>query len=173
MSAPDLETLAVNVAIKVEDILKSCKIERRSASALSRRAKDLPSLVQQAGLFQATVFYLSKVENEDLYSGIYKALVDSQQQSSYSNKIDCAKVAEEVSGEGKGYTLLLAVLTRAISEYSKQQLNIRECNEIDTIINIAKCIQILREKGLLLMIERALNPYLITVKRLFEALYQG
>ncbi len=170
MSVSDLESLAVKVAIKTDEILKSYKINE--ADALSRRAKELPSLIQQAGLFQSIAFYLSKIENENLYKKIY-GLLSSQQQSLQQTVDENEKklLEEEVSGEGRGYTFLLAVLTYAIYEYSKRIPGLKDCHDMGGISNVARCMLELREKGLLLMVERALIPYLITVKRLFEALY--
>lgn len=169
MSSLDLESLAIKVAINTEEFLKECNVESSKARALSRRARELPSLIQQAGLFQATVFYLSKIEDEDVYREAYKAIAGKGGEEKV-----CRSVREEVTGEGKGYAFLLAVLSYAISEYSKiSGDDKKECNDLSSKVNVAKCLLALRESGLLLAVERALTPYVLTIKRLFEALFPG
>ena len=173
MSSLDLESLAVRSAIKIEEFLRCCNIDSRSAKALSRRAEELPSLIQQAGLFQAIVFYLSKIEDE-LYSQVYDVIAADQQQSGRTKSVDCRSLVEEVTSEGGGYTVLLATLSYAISRYVSGvhgQSMVDHCSNLRSKVDVAKCLLNLREKGLLLSVERALTPFALTVKRLFEALF--
>lgn len=180
MSALDLELLATKIILNADNVLTKCGLKRKDAKALSRRAKELPSLIQQAGLFQAVAFYLSKI-NENLYKYLYEKLNEGlspiqKSESSensvcyYNNKDMKEEVKQEVSKEGAGYTFLLAMLAHAISTYSNQ-LKVQDCNSLREIVDVVKCMLRLREEGLLLNFERALSPYLITIKRLSEALY--
>ncbi len=158
----DLESLALKVTLRIYEALGG-KREKVKAEALVRRAKDLPSLVKQAGLFQSIALYLSKVENENKYESIYKivsGVVCGECKKSLSN---------DKEGEGKGYTTLLTVLAYAISTVLKERL--KECKNLSNIRSLAQCALRLKESNLLLSTESQLTPYLITVKRMFEALF--
>lgn len=171
MSIVSLEYLAIKITRRACEVLTECNVDRGRAEILSRRAKELPLLIQQAGLFQAVAFYISKTTDDNkLYENLYKLLNPDQKDVDRDVNSICNNIKEEVSKEGKGYTFLLAVLSHAISKYS-DQLNVQECKSTENIIKVVDCMLKLHEKGLLIQFERALNPYLITIKRLFEALY--
>lgn len=158
----DLESLALKVTLRIYEALEG-KGEKVKAEALVRRAKDLPSLVKQAGLFQSIALYLSKVDSEKNYENIYK-IVSGVVGEEYRKSLKSDK-----EGEGKGYATLLAVLSYAISAVMKGKL--RECEDLSNIKSLAQCALQLKESNLLLSIESQLTPYLITVKRMFEALF--
>ena len=63
---------ALDVTLKIKQLIDA--VQPKETVALSRRARELPTLVLQTGLTPALTFYLSKVEKEEVYKLVLEAL---------------------------------------------------------------------------------------------------
>ncbi len=166
MASLDLETLALKVAIALNDAYSE------KANPIANRAKDLPQLVLQVGLVHALAFYMSKVEDEDSYRKLYSYLVNRIGMGPSSNvtKQEIRDIlSKESAGEGKGYLTLLAVATVFISN---EVANINECKDLSSLKDVAKCLLKLKESKEVATLEKRLLNYLVISKRFLEAFYK-
>lgn len=116
------------------------KLERKKAEctnidAFVRRAEDFPSLVMQEGLVPAMTFYYAKAE------GKVRSL----------EYVEC----EEISNEGKGYSLYLMFLVDALNKFG----NIK-CNDNNPL----ECIKEVRKNEI--MITKKILPILVEIKKI-------
>jgi len=160
----DLEDLAMQVALRIYSVLGG-KNEKVKADAFVRRAKELPSIVKQVGLSQSVAFYLSKISKHREYEDIFRVISEACSDKSCVNSL-----REDSEGEGKGYTTLLATLAYAIENIAKEA-KLDNCINLSSVKFVAECMLTLKKRKLLISVESQLTPYLITIKRMFEALF--
>jgi len=163
----DPEALAIEAVLKLDEVLKNT-LGATKCKSLARRASELPQLVSQAGLLQATLFYLSKSDDK-LLPELAKALRGGKP------SIEKKSLEDECGKEGKGYTLGLALLSYALTQLAEKGLlsaASEECKSLGDPRSIAKCLLSLRENRLELSAEKLLEPYLNAVKRLADALHR-
>lgn len=166
---------ALEVVIKIDDLISNCKhiikeeVKEIKAHALERRGKDLPALVLQSGFVTSITFYLSKLDSEVLYSKTYNKL------RGFNTELDknyCNDLSNDLREEGKGYTIMLALVNYYLSKIAESK-QINECKNLNGIISVAKCLKTLRESTEAgeFIVESLMMPYLIELKKLLEALY--
>ncbi len=166
MSSPryDPEELAARVMLKLDELIGG-----RKADTIPRRASDIASHVASMGVFQAVAFFLSKTD-ERVYNAVYRYIRGLEAKSDSLVKL----VESELSGEGKGYSVILAVTMVGVEEAARQTGVdcSRDGNNTSTLRGVARCLLMLKESGRLVQIDAMLQPYLLTVKRLTDAFYK-
>ena len=159
---------ALDVTLKIKQLIDA--VQPKETVALSRRARELPTLVLQTGLTPALTFYLSKVEKEEVYKLVLEALEAKVDESKLKELAE--KVREEVGGEGKGYTALLS-----ISAYTLKQLaniyGIEKCKNMGTIVELVECLHEIRgDRHKEVMLEKQFINFMLEVKKLFDAFFK-
>jgi len=159
--------IALQRTFKLKEIIEICtpEAERLKTRALPRRAKDLPQLILQLGLIPALTFYLSKVEDKELY----KALVDSLSGKKKFDTNLCRALQKEVEEEGKGYTALLATIASTLP-LIKVSLK-SQSQDLNSLPSLASYLLTIRDEGKDLVIEKSLISFLVELKKLFEAFF--
>jgi len=166
--AYDPEQLAIDTILEFDRILRE-SIGRSKCKSLSRRAAEAPQLLQQTGLVTEALFYISKSDDN-----LLKTLVELLEHRGKVENNSIRSLSDECEREGKGHTVLLAILAKALRRLASQGLLDeagKECIEVNDTRTIAKCLKALREWGVELRAEKLLQPFLVAVKRLTEALY--
>ena len=122
----DLDILAMDL------IERLYKAYQNKAETFARRGKDLPQLVAQTGLVTALIFYLSKSDKEN-YEKIYNYLIQQNTDVETVYK----SLRDEAEGEGKGYTVLLALINVALNKMSQKGfITVNECKDLSVFKNI-------------------------------------
>jgi len=131
-----------------------------NGGAIQRRAKDLPSMVASAGLIPALTFYMAKA-SEDRFKG-FLGLLGSKD----IDKVNCQRIREDLEdGEGAGYSPLLALAIKALSEHNY-------INHVEDYVALAYELRKLRERGIdELAAEQVVLGYLLEVKKLADAFF--
>ncbi len=163
----DPEALAVEAVLRLDGVLRST-LGNVKCKSLARRAGELPQLVTQAGLLQATLFYLSK-SDEKLLAGLIEVLQGGQP------SLEKRSLEEECGKEGKGYTLGLALLSYALTQLAEKGLlgnASGKCKSLRDPRSLAECLLEIRRYQVELRAEKLLDPYLNVVKRLADALHR-
>ena len=168
MTGFDPVKAALDITLKTKHLIEIVQPEK--AIALSRRARELPTLILQAGLIPALTFYLSKVENGEVYKLILEALEEKAKETELK-KFD-KEIEKEVKEEGKGYTALLS-----ISAYTLKQLanvyKIEKCENINTIAELVECLYEIRsDRSKEVVLEKQFIKFMLEVKKLFDAFFK-
>ncbi len=161
MSIIDPVKVALELTSKLDDILKRC---RETKEAVARRANDLANLLTQLGFTPTLTFYLSKAsERKRVYSDLIGYLTGKSEIKS----LNITNICRDVTGEGSGYSILLALVTACLFK-----LGYIEENKIpSTFRDLIDFLKNIREKGKELSVERSLSPVVIELKKLLNALY--
>ena len=174
--AADPETLAMDLMLKLVELIE--KHAGGRCRSFSRRASELPQIILQTGLTPATLFYMSKIESEPLLNELVN-VVTGRTTDQQSKEIK-TKLVDECGGEGKGYTLGLVTIYYALVTMSRMGMLLEASEECRKVLEgerhagiaMLKCLKIVREQGVEMYVENMLQPYLIAIKRMAEALYK-
>ena len=161
----DPETLAIDRVLRLDQLIREALGQQR-CEAFARRAKEAPQLVLQAGIVHTLLFYLSK-SDERLLGDLISAL--------RGGNPALRGLKDECRGEGKGYTIAAALLADALRTLAEHGLlggANDACRQAADARSIARCLRSLRESNAELRAEALLEPYLVAVKRLAEALHE-
>ncbi len=161
----DPEALAIDRVLRLDQLIQMA-LGQQKCEAFARRAKEAPQLVLQAGVVHTLLFYLSK-SDEELLGELIAALRGGERPPRGLNN--------ECRGEGKGYTIAAALLADALRTLAEHGLlggANDACRHAADARSIARCLRALRENNVELRAETLLEPYLIAVKRLAEALHE-
>ena len=177
MTGFDPVKVALDVALKVKRLVDIAQPER--AVALSRRARELPTLILQTGLMPALTFYLSKVEKESVYMLVLKAL-EIEAEKMKPDDDDLVKkvkklakeIKEEVEEEGKGYTALLSISAYILKQFANMY-GIEKCKNVYTVAEFVECLHEIRSnRDKEVMLEKQFINFMLEVKKLFDAFFK-
>lgn len=141
------------------------KAKDLTGEAVTRRAKDLASLMLSAGLVPTLTFYMAKVEDDNVYEAALKLLEGSR-----TNNV-LEKIKDDLSGkEGAGYSIILAAVVKALESLYPQALG---GGSPRSLKDLATRLKDMHEKRLDVKAESVLQPYLIELKKVLEALLGG
>ena len=136
-----------------------------TGEAIARRAKYLPSLILSAGLVPALTFYMSKTGGKEAYRNAFRVL---------RGDVDCdvlKKVGDDLGGgEGKGYAVVLAAVIDALSKLHPEALGGEAPQDLKVL---AAKLKEMHENKLDITAEAVLQPYLVELKKVVEALLGG
>ncbi len=162
----DPENLAFSLAIRLYRATEEEDAEK--LRAIPRRGKELPQLVAQIGLVSSLAFYMSKIERADIYTQLYRYLVEDKEPSRDLRQV----IVEDCKKEGGGYTVLLALMGAFISKTALDNIvNIDVCKNVEKIFDLARCLKDIRESGNEIILEKYSIRFLTVLKRLLEALF--
>lgn len=160
-----------------EKAAAKCGIDGKDkGGAIQRRAKDLPGMVYTVGLVPALTFYMSKVENSQLYTRIYELLrsgdegrVDIIVEEVFREEREKGKdnsLCKEMGGrEAAGYTTLLAMAAATLAEAGILK------GDPSSLQGLAASLKKLRDEGGESYAARLLAEYLGEAKKLAEAFF--
>ncbi len=165
MMGNDPMSLAIRHMTRLYDLVSECGKYNESATGegVSRRARDLPSLVSSAGLVPALTFYMSKAD-ENNYKIIYDYLGDTTGKPMDAGK--CESLKDELSRKEKaGYASMLAASAKAL----EAMLGLSELNSYKALALELENLHrdSLREAEA----EALMLDYLVEAKKLAEAFF--
>ncbi len=147
----------VGLAIKhMKLVAEAAKAAKQAGEGVRRRARELPSLMLQAGLVPTLTFFMSKAEENEFMEWF----------SYLRNPQPTNRPSSDLKGEGGGYSVLLAMIFDAMEKLAG--VNVGSVSGFTDLLKIL--LGIGSGRGESLRISRILMPYLVEVKKLATAL---
>jgi hypothetical protein len=162
MSKKSLES--VNNAVELFDIIyekifKEFKTEEAPSieTSLRQRSREMPSLIQEIGIIGALSYCFAK-GNE-----YYPELINILESDDRSKELEMKNVLSKIKKEpDAGYSVYLYILIKAIDNTRLLKVDIKDPYSI--IKNLSQNVDKAR------IVERAIMPHLLQVKRLCEGM---
>ncbi|MDT7886690.1 MAG: type III-B CRISPR module-associated protein Cmr5 [Thermoproteota archaeon] len=165
MSKKSLES--VNNAIDLfdtvyEKIFKEFKAEKVPSieTSLRQRSREMPSLIQEIGIVGALSYCFAK--GNKYYPELINILESKDKSREQETKDVLSKIKKEPDA---GYSVYLYILLKAIDNTKLLQINVKD--PYSAIKNLSQNLDKAR------IIERAIMPYLLQIKRLCEGMLRA
>lgn len=165
MSKKSLES--INNAIDLfdtvyEKIFKEFKTEKVPSieTSLRQRSREMPSLIQEIGIVGALSYCFAK--GNKYYPELINILESKDKSKEQETKDVLSKIKKEPDA---GYSVYLYILLKAIDDTKLLQINVKD--PYSAIKNLSQNLDKAR------IIERAIMPYLLQIKRLCEGMLRA